>query len=51
MAIKKKGFPLRADIELLEKLNRLAEQDNRSANNYIVQVLINHVNKRKNENV
>jgi hypothetical protein len=43
MATTKKGFPLRADISLLSAVTELAEQDNRSVNNYITNVLSEHV--------
>lgn len=45
----KKITTLRLDEELCEILKKLAEEDNRSLNNYIEKILKEHILKNKNE--
>jgi len=43
MGIEKKVLSLRADEELIEKLKRLAEKENRSLSNCVETILKNHL--------
>jgi hypothetical protein len=43
----KKSYTFKLEPELIEKLRKMAEKDNRSFNNYVETILLDHSKKAK----